>query len=84
MSGTASAMQTDMTTHVRVVVPDPNAIVTVNGMKTATTGTVREFQSPAPAPGKVYLPDPGNLGRKMAKWRPTTSKLAYGLVVGRL
>ncbi len=51
-SATASATQSDMTTHIKVIVPDPNAEVTVNGMKTDTKGTVREFQSPALEPGR--------------------------------
>lgn len=41
----------DNTAHVRVVVPDPNAVVKVDGQPTESGGTVRNFQSPPLSPG---------------------------------
>jgi len=38
---------TDRTARIRVIVPDPNTDVVVDGMKTAALGVVREFRSPA-------------------------------------
>jgi uncharacterized protein (TIGR03000 family) len=43
----SSANAPDRTVHLRVIVSDPNADVVVQGTKTNTSGTVREFQSPA-------------------------------------
>jgi uncharacterized protein (TIGR03000 family) len=44
-SRTADA--SDRTAHLRVIVPDPNADVVVDGARTSSTGTVRQFRSPA-------------------------------------
>jgi uncharacterized protein (TIGR03000 family) len=43
---------TDSTAHIQIRVPDPNADVRIDGMATSAKGMVREFQSPALAPGR--------------------------------
>ena len=45
-------MLTDRTAHVRVIVPDANADVLIDGKRTNTVGMIREYQSPSLADGK--------------------------------
>jgi len=44
----------DVSGHVDVVVPDPNAVLWFNGYQTSTTGTTRHFDTPALQPGRDY------------------------------
>jgi uncharacterized protein (TIGR03000 family) len=49
---TSTPVPPDTTAHISVNVPDPNAEVLIDGAKTVSKGTVREFRSPPLAPGR--------------------------------
>ncbi len=49
---TNKSVLTDRTAHVRVIVPDANADVLIDGKRTNTVGMIREYQSPSLADGK--------------------------------